>query len=160
MRGGHNIKPGAELQKDGTFREDRHGNRVESISKPLQNLPDPPAYFDKKHKDFWTKTCKGIHEMGILNQVDVEDIEIYVINWFIWKDASQSLIKEGIMITVETEKGIRQIKNPAEIVMRNSERTIIAIGDKFGFNPRARMGIKTEQKKDIDPFEMFLKKNN
>lgn len=148
------------MQKDGTFRSDRHGNRVESISKPMQTLPKAPAYFDKKHKEFWEKTCNGIYEMGVLNQVDIEQIELYVLNWFIWKDASQSLINEGIMISVETEKGIRQIKNPAEIVMRNSERTLMALGDKFGFSPRARMGIKTEQKKDIDPFEMFLKKNN
>lgn len=150
MRGGQNILSKEDHKAKGNYRPSRHANRVETIAKPLEKLPDPPAHFDKKHKEFWIKTCKGIHEMGVLNQVDVEQIELYVLNWFVWQDASRSLIKDGIMITVETEKGIRQIKNPAEIVMRNSERTLMALGDKFGFSPRARMGIKTEPKKEED----------
>jgi len=94
----------------------------------------------------------------LLQTVDTDQINVYVINWFIWRNASDSLIKDGFMITVETEKGVRQIKNPAEIVMRNSERTLITLGDKFGFNPRARMGIKTEakEKDDKDPLDFIF----
>lgn len=160
MRGGQNIVSIEDHKAKGNYRPSRHKNRVETIVKGADTIPEPPDNYDKKHKEFWVKTCESLKTLGLLQTVDTDQINVYVINWFLWRDASDSLIEDGFVITVETEKGVRQIKNPAEIVMRNSERTLITLGDKFGFNPRARMGIKTDPQEEKDPFADFLKKNN
>lgn len=156
MRGGHNVLSKTDHESKGNFRPSRHANRIESKVKATDSIPECPPNYGKKEKEFWIKTCEGLRTMGILQTIDVDQIELYVTNWFLWKTTSKDLMENGIMITVETEKGVRQIKNPAEVIMRNCERTLIALGDKFGFNPRARMGIKTDPQEEKDPFSAFL----
>jgi hypothetical protein len=40
--------------------------------------------------------------------------------------------------------------------MNDALKITLQIADKCGFNPRARMGIKTDPQEDKDPFAEFL----
>lgn len=149
------AKPTKDLKTQGTYRKDRHANRVEGVLKPVGSIPDAPKYFDKKHQEKWAEVCKNLFELTLLKSVDFDLIEKYVQNWFISQEAWQQIAKEGL--TIETARGA--VKNPAINVMNEAQKVVIQIGSLFAFNPQARMRIKTEEQKPVDPFEQFLTNN-
>ena len=150
--GGHNAKPSSQLKKDGTYRKDRHAARVEGVAKILEVIPKAPAHFDQKHREKWAQVCKKVYELGILAEQDTDAIEQYVCNWLMWEAAAAEVLKRGITFT----DGDRIIKNPAFNVMQEAGKVVNQIGALFGFSPRARMGIKTQETKPEDPFAKFL----
>ena len=91
-------------------------------------------------------------ELGILAEQDTDAIEQYVCNWLMWEAAAAEVLKRGITFT----DGDRIIKNPAFNVMQEAGKVVNQIGALFGFSPRARMGIKTQETKPEDPFAKFL----
>lgn len=154
--GGHNIKSVKDHKDKGNHRPSRHANRLESIASVIKSAPKPPAYFDKRHVKLWETTCKHVFDLGVLSEPDTQLIEVYVRHFILWQDASADVSENGFMITVETAKGIAQVRNPAIAVMNESARLINQIADKFGFSPRARMGIKTEPPEEEDPLANLL----
>lgn len=147
-RGGHNIKPIADHKAKGNIRPSRHENRIQEVSKVVEAIPKAPKHFDKRHSDKWQEVCKNLFDLAILKTADLDTIEKYVVNWFVSHDAWLEVQRDGI-----TQDGK---KHPAINVMNDAQKVVISIGSLFGFNPRARMGIKTEEKKAVDPFEAFL----
>jgi P27 family predicted phage terminase small subunit len=146
--GGENIKPISEHKAKGNYRPSRHENRIQEISKVVESIPKAPKHFDKRHSDKWQEVCKNLYDFTILKTADLDTIEKYVVNWFISHDAWMEIQRDGI-----TQDGR---KHPAINVMNDAQKVVISIGSLFGFNPRARMGIKTEEKKAVDPFAKFL----
>lgn len=142
MRGGKNIKSASDHKKAGTFRGDRHADRIGDSITPIKHLPDPPEYFDKRHQEVWKRVCKGIVDMGAMAEPDTFQIEIFVTHWFIWKDAMADVQKNGYTVMVEVAAGMRSTTNPALAVMSDSAKICASIADKFGFSAKARMGIK------------------
>lgn len=149
--GGKNIKSTDDLKKSGTFRKDRHENRIETVVIPMETVPDPPEYFDKRHREKWSNTCKKMFDLSILADQDKDLIEVYVCHWFLWLDSSAEVRKKGVTFSDEG----RIIKNPAVAIMNESAKVVNQMGALFGFSPRARMGIKTEKKKPVDPLDEF-----
>lgn len=151
---GNPPKPVKDLKAAGTLRADRHANRLESVANPAKAIPQPPAYFDERHRKEWSKCCKDIFALGVLTDPDSYLIEVFVTHWFIWLDAAADVRKNGIVI--ESKKG--KVKNPAILIMNDAAKIVNQIAALFGFSPRARMGIKTEPKKEVDPVEELIKK--
>lgn len=149
--GGHNIKTESERKASGFTRPSRHSNRIQEVSKVVESIPKAPRHFDKRHADKWAEVCKNLYDLTILKTVDLDLVEKYVVNWFVSHDAWMEIQREGI-----TQDGR---KHPAINVMNDAQKVVISVGSLFGFNPRARMGIKTEEKKKVDPFEQFLTNN-
>lgn len=139
MRGGHNVKPTNEHQKTGTFRPDRHGNRVDSQTPGIETKPPPPAHFDARHVSEWDKVCGHVVDMGVMAAPDVYLLEIYVSNWFIWQDAAMEVRQKGS--TIQNDEG-RTVKNPAVLVMAEAWKVLSVVSGLFGFSPRGRMGLK------------------
>jgi P27 family predicted phage terminase small subunit len=150
-RGGQNVKPVKDHEAKGNYRPVRHQNRIQEVSKVVESIPKAPKHFDKRHADKWAEVCKNLYDLTILKTVDLDLVEKYVVNWFVSHDAWQEVQREGI-----TQDGK---KHPAINVMNDAQKVVITVGSLFGFNPRARMGIKTEEKKSSDPFEEFLTNN-
>jgi P27 family predicted phage terminase small subunit len=141
----------------GNYRPSRHANRLEGVASVVKSAPNPPGYFDKRHRELWQTVCKYVFDLGVLAEADTQLIEVYVKHFILWKDAMEDVSTNGFMITVETSKGVAQVRNPAIAVMNESARLINQIADKFGFSPRARMGIKTEPKEEEDPLAELFK---
>ena len=135
----------------GNFRPSRHENRIQEVSKVVESIPKAPKHFDKRHAEKWVEVCKNLFDLTILKTVDLDLVEKYVVNWFVSHDAWLQIQKEGF-----TQDGKR---HPAINVMNDAQKVVITVGSLFGFNPRSRMGIKTEEKKAVDPFEQFLTNN-
>ncbi len=150
-RGGSNIAPKKDHEEKGNYRPSRHDNRSETVVKVVETVPKPPAYMDKRHKDEWTKVCTEVFELGILANPDLYLVEVFVRNWFLFQDAAADVAKRGAVL--ELKKG--PTKNPSVNVMNDAGKVINQIAALFGFSPRARMGIKTEKKKPVDPLDEF-----
>ena len=151
-KGGQNVKSTKEHKEKGNHRPSRHGGRIETVAKPLEKQPEPPADFDKKHRDKWAEVCKRVFDLGILTDCDLDLIGLYVRTWFINIDAWKQIQKDGV--TIETARGLT--KHPSLNTLRESSTTLVSIASLFGFSPQARMRIRTEEKKDVDPFAAFL----
>lgn len=141
MRGGHLIKSAEDHKKSGTYKPSRHANRVQEMEKPLEIVPNPPEDFDKRHSDKWSEVCKNLQKLRILFDQDLDVVEIYVRNWFIWIDASKEVSATGITFVDENGK---VSKNPAFGVMQEAGKVVTQIGALIGYSPRARMGIKVQ----------------
>lgn len=156
-KGSHDAKPIGDLKKQGTYRKDRHGNRLEGAIKTVETPPEPPSHFGERHRNTWARVCREVFELGILAKPDVYILEMFVSYWLLWQDAQAEVQKSGVTI-VDEDSG-KLIKNPAVSVMADAAKTVKEIAGLIGFSPRARMGIKTEAKESVDPFASFLTNN-
>lgn len=152
-RGGSNVKSVAEHKEKGNYRPSRHENRAENQVKLVSHIPEPPSKYDKKHRQKWDEVCKNLYELGALSTADLDAVAKYVEAWFLSESAWDEIQAGGI--TVTTDKGAR-MKNPAINAYNEAAAILIRLGDKFGFSPKSRMGLKTEPRKPEDPLEAFL----
>lgn len=155
-KGGHNIKPVSEHRAKGNVRPSRHAGRLEQAAKVVDTPPDPPKHYDQRHKNLWNICCKEVFEMGVLAPADIHLLEVFVCNFILWQDAVKELQEKGYMVTIEAGDFIKEIPNPAIRIMNDSSKLVNQIADKFGFSPRARMGIKTQDAPPADPLAAFL----
>lgn len=155
-KGGHNIKPTSEHRAKGNYRPSVHAGRLEQSGKVVDTPPNPPAHFDKRHKELWQTCCKEVYELGVLVDPDVHLLELFVCNFIMWQDAVKEVQEKGYMVTVEAGEYTKEIPNPAIRIMNDSSKLVNQIADKFGFSPRARMGIKTQEVTPVDEGAQFL----
>lgn len=141
--GGHNVKSKDQHKKDGTFKPSRHDGRLQEAANPIKSVPNPPGHFDKRHREMWQSACKQAIDLGTLTDPDVYLMEVFVETWFLWKDAMSDVKKSGYTKVVDSVGGKKTMVNPALAIMSDSSKIVSALTDKFGFNARARMGIKT-----------------
>ena len=122
----------------------------------VETPPNPPAHFDKRHRELWVKCCKEVFDLGVLVEPDIHLLELFVCNFLLWQDAVKEVQEKGYMVTVVAGEFTKEIPNPAIRIMNDSSKLVNQIADKFGFSPRARMGIKTQETKPIDSGAAFL----
>ena len=152
MKGGdRKSKSIKELKEAGTYRKDRHANRLEMHVKPISDIPSPPEDFDTEHVEKWYKVCGGLKDLGLLQAQDLDAIEHYVRLSFVARNSLAEYLKCPI---------IKDRVNPAWRVYNDAMKEYGKLMDKFGFNPRARQGIKVEveDNNDVeDPIAKILK---
>ncbi len=154
--GGHNIKAAKEHKAKGNYRPSRHAGRLEQAGKVVDTAPEPPEYFDKRHRDLWATCCKQVFDLGVLVEPDVHLLELFVCSFLLWQDAVKDVHEKGYTVTVEAGDFVKEVPNPAIRIMNDNSKLVNQIADKFGMSPRARMGIKTQEKPPIDSGAQFL----
>lgn len=141
MRGGHNAKPNQELAANGTYRKDRHAARLEAP--PAEGIPEPPAHFDAEHRQRWYKVGGMLKTLGILADVDAESLRTYV------------------AMAVTADRAYIRYLEKAErcdwLIFRDASTMAERLQDKFGFTPRARMGIKVPEQPKTSPILEMMK---
>ena len=155
-QGGQNIKSKDHHKALGNFRPSRHDGRVDAKVKLVKAPPEPPEHYDERHRNMWKVCCEEVYNLGVLAQPDVHLIEMFVSNWFLWQDAIKCVNEEGYMITVGAGEFQKEIPNPAIRIMNDASRIVNQVADKFGFSPRSRMGIKTQDLPPEDKLSGFL----
>lgn len=147
-RGGHNIKPTAQKQKEGTSRADRDAGRVETIVKPVSQVPPAPKHFDRRHVAKWKECCKLLIESNVLALHDTDAIQFYVETWFLAADAYEDIKEAGMTSVVETKRGTIKMTNPSVRQYQDCQKILKPLMEQFGFTPKARMSLKVEKKKE------------
>lgn len=160
-RGGHNILSHAEKAKKGTINTTREKGKLELSVKPTKELLPPPPGYDKVETDLWNKTINSLLSMDNLFSQDYDIIKLYVDTIMRYEQAAKEVKQNGLTFSRETAHGTILVKNPAVDIVADCVRIIAMLSDKFGFSPRARMGIKVSgpnSKGEDDPFLRILKR--
>lgn len=144
-RGGHNAKSTAELMRDGTFRRDRHADR---LTLPTVDAIPPPADFDVEHAEAWHKFCALLRANGMLTTADRYAIRTFVEAERTAAHAYAILMEEGFILDGR--------KHPAHLVYADAVKTMRAMFDQFGLTPRARLALKAD--KPPEPGESLFEK--
>lgn len=149
MKGGDKRSKSMEAHKAaGTFRADRHGSRIESSAKLVDDIP-APTYFQGEHLRKWNEVVGHLRDFGILAIQDADSIETYVSSILVQKMAYASIISDGLEVD--------GFPNPNLKVYQQMEAIIKPLREQFGFTPRARQGIHVKKvEKKVDPILEIL----
>jgi P27 family predicted phage terminase small subunit len=149
MKGGDKRSKSIKAHKAaGTFRANRHGNRIESSAKLVNDIP-APNYFQGEHLRKWNEVVGHLRDFGILAIQDADSIETYVSSIIVQKMAYASIISDGLEVD--------GFPNPNLKVYQQMEAIIKPLREQFGFTPRARQGIHVKKEtKSVDPILEIL----
>lgn len=153
MRGGHNVKPETEKKLNGTYRPSRHGGRMETHTKTVESIPPAPLHFDERHAQKWDECCKLMLDAGVLANMDLDAVSLYVENWFMAADAYEDLRANGMTVWVEKYnkegklESKRPMTNPAFRQYQDCQKILTPLMQQFGFTPKSRMSIRLDAPK-------------
>lgn len=108
----------------------------------LTNLPvvapDPPAFLNAEAKAEWTRVVGVLVTMGLMSEVDRNELAIFCVAYADWKLAREKIEALGESGYVsDTPSGYKQISAWMALANRAEERMTKA-GNSFGMSPAAR----------------------
>jgi P27 family predicted phage terminase small subunit len=135
------VKSINELRISGGYREDRHGDRVET-PKPL-NAPEAPRHLSRSEKIVFTEISELMFENNSIAKLDVYALEAISIQICLLRKARKELAKTGEYIMPYTNKNgsTNLVPNPWLQVMKNATDAIIKLSAKLGATPMDRAKI-------------------
>lgn len=139
---GRPAKPMELKILQGTARNDRTNKSAPTYPKIKKVLAAPPTV--KRLKGgavLWRRIVKMLTTVGLLDQVNIDLIEIYVQEVITYRRAMDSVEDLGLIMI--NDKGA-YIANPARKIASDSMKNIMAIAREFGFTPSTRQKIIIE----------------
>ena len=145
---GRPPKSQEQHKREGTYRPDRHGSRIESAAKTVSHLPAPDC-FQGAHLEKWNEVVNHLQDFGILAEQDADSIETYVSAIIIQKIAYVSIVNDGLNPGGSPNPNLKTYKMMEDIIK--------PLREQFGFTPRARQGIHVKKvEKKVDPILEIL----
>jgi P27 family predicted phage terminase small subunit len=126
----------------GTYRSDRHAQRS------LQFAPGAlcPKFLTKTARAEWNRVAPMLEQAGLLQESDTMTLAAYCTNYAGWREAMDTVKKQGMVITVNsltrTGSTSKPIRNPAVALMHSFEKAMLASAAKFGLDPHSRSRIE------------------
>jgi P27 family predicted phage terminase small subunit len=113
-------------------------------------LAGPPKHLNSEAAAFWRRTAKILKSQGRLTAADAAAFERLCIAWAALGHIDAILSREGW--TVATAAG--GVKpHPAAALRQAESKTLIALLDRFGLNPAARLRVPAEPEDRPDSLE-------
>ncbi len=139
--------PTSIKKKRGTFQPSRSAKN-EYDPKKIEELPKPPAFFNKWAKSEYLTVGKILIQDNLLATIDLSLFITYCQQMGVYYESQQTLKKEGRVIT--TQSGYKQ-PHPAVSDGNNALGQAIKIAASFGITPSARTRVSSEKedKKDL-----------
>ncbi len=156
MAKGRKPKDTGVLQDQGTYRADRHGDRI-FVEKPLTE--QPAEWLEPEEKLIWTKWYGLLQKNDILKETDEVAFGLMCKKLYRSQIFSQRFKKpEDYIYYHESDAGatVRK-KDPMYEIMVSEERDLMRILTEFGLTPASRGKIKTAVEQGEDPFEAAMK---
>lgn len=126
----------------GTYREDRDGGKV-TVPDAIKTVPVSPEGYTDETKDMWYKICSTLISVGLLQDIGLNQIEIYCDQYEIYRDAKLKVKDKGSVIKITSRNGQSVVKrNPYIDVMGSAFVIMNQISDRFGFSPLSQSRIK------------------
>jgi P27 family predicted phage terminase small subunit len=146
--------PIAELKKRGTFRKDRHNDKVDSQLVPC--LPAPPPHFDHDQKAVWHDIGQRLADKGLMTELDAQAFELLVGSYFGMREAQDQLSASDLIVYVG-EQGT-PIANPLVHIIAKNASMLKWCLTQFGCTPSSRTGITParHEVKSVDPMAALL----
>lgn len=114
--------------------------------------PKPPAYLDELAAQQWKAKAKQLAERGDLTPADWNNLELFCVNYSMYRKAVEDLASRGFSI-VNSQGG--ESRNPALSAKADAEKIMIKMSSLLGFDPvsRRRNPVETEGEDELDRLE-------
>ncbi|EEZ1063231.1 phage terminase small subunit P27 family [Escherichia coli] len=114
--------------------------------------PKAPAYLDDIAVKQWREKSRQLAERGDLTPADWSNLELYCVNYSIYRKAVADLAARGFSI-VNCQGG--ESRNPALSAKSDAERVMIKMASLLGFDPisRRKNPPETEEEDELDHLE-------
>lgn len=114
-----------------------------------KKLPKAPDYLDKIAKEQWGSKIQVLAERGDITSEDYTNLELYCVNYSLYRQAVQNIAERGFSIT--NSQGT-EARNPALTAKSEAEKIIIKMSSLLGFDPvsRRKTPIDTDEADELD----------
>lgn len=111
--------------------------------------PKPPAYLNELAAQQWKAKAKQLAERGDLTPADWNNLELYCVNYSMYRKAVEDLGTRGF--SIKNSQG-GESRNPALSAKSDAEKIMIKMSSLLGFDPvsRRRNPVETEDEDEID----------
>lgn len=143
---GRPPKPTERHKRDGTYRADRHGDRLESPT--TAGAPDRPEWLSGEAEIWWDAIIACL-PADVAGEADDFALALLCEKWAEWRKYSAAL--EHIEVTDKEHYKVAMLANMAG-------KTVQGLLGKFGMTPsdRAKMKI-VPPKEEVDELELALR---
>ena len=111
--------------------------------------PKPPSYLNELAAAQWRARAKQLAERGDLTPADWNNLELFCVNYSMYRKALEDLEIRGFSI-VNSQGG--ESRNPALSAKSDAEKVIIKMSSLLGFDPvsRRRNPVEMEEEDELD----------
>jgi P27 family predicted phage terminase small subunit len=134
------------LKMRGTWRGDRHGGQQEPEYESLEELPEPPGFFDPIAVYEWERIGPSLIEKRVLTAMDLAAFSGYCLNVARMVKAERLVAKEGLVV----DGPMGEKAHPAVMIARQSEAEVLKFAKEFGITPASRTRVSVPQD-DVKP---------
>lgn len=146
------------LQKQGTFRPDRHGTRA-FIETPLKK--DAVDWLSDEEKEVWAQWYEQLQKNNILKDTDEIAFGLLCKTFVRVKNLStelDSVAEYTIDHKADNSETVKR-KNPLYEIMADSEKTLLRILTEMGMTPASRNKVKVAIEEKKNPLQELRNRN-
>jgi P27 family predicted phage terminase small subunit len=148
MPGGRKRKPTEMLKTAGTFRADRHANKLEL---PL-GAPVPRAAMGEISREAFEFISARLTAVGVVAEIDAFALQMFADAWEDYIASREVIRRDGPTYTTTTNTGDIMFRPRPELsMMNNAWERLKKIIPEFGMTPSSRAKINAKDEvQDID----------
>ncbi|MEQ1964556.1 phage terminase small subunit P27 family [Xenorhabdus khoisanae] len=115
----------------------------------MARAPKPPAYLNEIATNQWKAKAKTLSEREDLTAADWNNLELYCVNYAIYRKAVADLDIRGFSIV--NSQG-SESRNPSLSAKADAEKIMIKMSSLLGFDPvsRRRNPVEIEEEDELD----------
>ena len=138
---GRPSQPAAlKLLKGSGPERDSGGRKVKPTPAFKRVAPNAPSWLSAEAKAEWKRVVPELMRLDILKAEDRASLAAYCETWATYKDAVQTVQREGL--TIEAKQG--RLAHPAVGIARNAGKELRAWAGQFGLTPSAENALALE----------------
>lgn len=149
---GRPSKETALLKKQGTYRNDRHGERI-AIQKELSE--EPADWLNEEEKEVWNKWYPVLQKNGMLKETDDVAFGLLCKTFYRVKSLSDSFRSVDDFVYDHTSDAGATVPRvePKYTILVEAERNLLKLLTEFGLTPVARNKVKSILKDEKSPLD-------
>lgn len=129
--------------------------------KPPEDTGDAPETLDGVSLEKWHSTVPKLKAMGVFTEADRSVWERYCIDYALWRQAMEMVVKYGDVMRFPPKKEgdppYMQVSPFASQMMKYAA-SLLKIEMQFGLTPSSRTQVNIHATQADDPFTAFVKK--
>lgn len=148
MGAGRKRKPTAMLKSSGTYREDRHGGKMNTNV----SIPHPPTQIEGISKETYDFIASRLNDLGVISELDGFALQMISDAWEDYISARSVIRQNGPTYSTETSNGDIMFRPRPELaMMTNAWDRLKKMLSEFGLTAASRAKINVEEKmEDIE----------
>ena len=114
-----------------------------------RRTPKAPDYLDEIAGNQWKASIKQLVERGDIQDADLVHLEMYCLNYSLYRRAVKDLAERGFSIT--NSQGT-EARNPALTAKADAEKIMIKMSALLGFDPvsRRKTQVESDETDELD----------